>query len=335
MHALSRPDLEDVTGDDAILAMLCLSIRNMKSYGHMKKLLGVLPGVIPLVRIFKNFYYGLRHQLHLGTDNIGGVTHLHKGVEESLVYVADVFEDYFRFSGIEKQAFEGKHVLEIGPGDSLGVALMMVGLGAKQVVCVDRFFAYRDPNKERALMAALVDAAPTVAKERMNRCLDSDYRIVGDVIRYMPGVPIEMAVEKLGEIRFDYIISRAVLQHVYDIDETYACCRGLIRGGGRMIHKVDLSNLSSIELHPLQFLTYTERLWWLMSSNIGRVNRCRWPQHKATLERNRFTVEKFAPTKILSLSQVQSVRPKLRSPFWEMTDEELSILGFFVVCRAV
>jgi hypothetical protein len=105
-----------------------------------------LPGVIPLVRIAKNYYYGIRRRLRLGTYDIDGVAHLHKSVEESVAYIAEVFEDYFNFSGIEKHAFEGKHVLEIGPGDSLGVALMMVGLGAKQVVCVDRFFTYRGEN---------------------------------------------------------------------------------------------------------------------------------------------------------------------------------------------
>jgi SAM-dependent methyltransferase len=252
-----------------------------------------------------------------------------------VAYVTDVFEDYFRFSGIGQHTFEGTHVLEIGPGDSLGVALMMVGLGAKQVVCVDRFLTYRDPNKERSIMAALVDAAPPIARERMHRCLDGDHRIVGDIIRYMPDVSIEMAAEQLGEIRFDYIVSRAVLEHVYDIDKTYACCRRLIRDGGRMIHKVDLSNHSSIERHPLQFLTYTERLWRLMSSNISRVNRCRWPQHRAAIEKAGFVIEKFAPTKFFDLSQVRSIRLKLRSPFREMTDEDLSISGFFVVCRSI
>lgn len=43
----------------------------------MKKLLAVLPGVIPTVRIVKNVYYGLRHQLHMGAYNIDRVTHLH------------------------------------------------------------------------------------------------------------------------------------------------------------------------------------------------------------------------------------------------------------------
>lgn len=118
--------------------------------------------------------------------------------------MTDVFEDYFRFSGIEKQAFEGERVLEIGPGDSLGVALLMVGLGVKQVVCIDRFSTYRDPNIERAIMAAIVDAALPVANEKkVSRCLDSDHRIVGDTIRYMPDVTIEMAAEKLGAIPFD------------------------------------------------------------------------------------------------------------------------------------
>jgi hypothetical protein len=184
-------------------------------------------------------------------------------------------------------------------------------------------------------MAALVDAAPSVAKERMNRCLDSDHQIVGDVIRYILDLSFEKSAEQLGAIHFDYIISRAVLEHVYDIDKTYACRRKLICGGGRMIHKVDLSNHSSVELHPLQFLTYTERLWRLMSSNISWVNRCRWPQHRAALERSRFIIEKFAPMNILDVSQIQSIRSNLQYPFREMTDADLIINGFFVVCRAV
>lgn len=301
----------------------------------IKKRLAVLPGVIPLVRIVKNFYWGLRHCLCLGIYDVDGVTHFHKGVTESVAYVVTVFEDYFQFSNIQQQEFEGKMVLEIGPGDSLGVASLMIGLGVRQIVCIDRFFTYRDPNKERAILAALVEAAPPLAKARMNRCLDNDYGIVGDTIRYLPDLPIEKAADTIGAVRFDYIISRAVLEHVYDIEKTYACCRKLMRDGGRMIHKVDLQNHSDIELHPLQFLTYSEGLWRLMSSNISRVNRCRWPQHKAALEKNGFVVEKFEPTKMLSVSQVQSIRSRLCSPFREMTDEDLSLGGFFVLCRAV
>jgi cyclopropane fatty-acyl-phospholipid synthase-like methyltransferase len=169
----------------------------------------------------------------------------------------------------------------------------------------------------------------------MKACLDGENRIVGDVIRYIPDLPIETAFEEVGRTRFDYIVSRSVLEHVSDIDETYASCRTLIEDGGLMIHKVDLSNHSTIELHPLQFLTYSQRLWGAMSSNISRVNRARWPQHRVSIERNRFTIERFVATRLLEIAQVRSIRPQLRSPFREMTDEELRIYGFYMACRAV
>lgn len=300
-----------------------------------KKLLATLPGVIVMARILKNHLDGIRQRLHLGSYRIDGVTHLHKSIDESVAYVLDVFEDYFRYGGIDKEAVEGRKVLEIGPGDSLGVALLMAGLGAKQVVSIDRFFTYRDPTRERQILARLVDAASAGARERMKGCLDSENRIVGDTIRYIPDVPIERALEKVCRIRFDYIISRSVLEHVSDINETYACLRTLIEDGGLMIHKVDLSNHSIIEVHPLQFLTYSQRVWRAMSSNLSRVNRARWLQHRAALERNRFTIERFGVTKLLEVAQVRSIRPRLRSPFREMTDEELRIHGFYIACRAV
>lgn len=130
-----------------------------------------------------------------------------------------------------------------------------------------------------------------------------------------------------------HALSRPNLEEVTGYDATLVMLRPSIRNMTSYEYmKKRLGVLPGVT--PLQFLTYTERLWWLMPSNISRVNRCRCSQHKAALEKNRFAIEKFAPTKMLGLSQVQSIRPKLRSPFWEMTDEDLSILGFFVVCRA-
>jgi hypothetical protein len=55
----------------------------------------------------------------------------------------------------------------------------------------------------------------------------------------------------------------------------------------------------------------------------------------AALERNRFAVERFGVTKRLEVSEIRSIRPRLRPPFREMTDEELRICGFYIACRAV
>jgi hypothetical protein len=72
-----------------------------------------------------------------------------------------------------------------------------------------------------------------------------------------------------------------------------------------------------------------------MSSNISRVNRSRWPHHRAALERNGFAIERFGVTKRLPLDAIGAIRPRLAPEFRGLADEELAIYGFFMACRAV
>jgi len=166
-------------------------------------------------------------------------------------------------------------------------------------------------------------------------CIDPDGGVIGDSIRYLSDSPIERAAEPIGGGGFDIIVSRSVLEHVYDLEETYASCRRLLSTGGLMIHKVDLTNHSDVERHPLQFLTYSQLLWAFMSSNISRINRSRWPDHRASLERNRFVIEHFEVTGRYTRQQVQGIRARLASRFRTMSDDDLAIAGFFVVARGV
>lgn len=70
--------------------------------------LAAVPGVIVTARILRNHLDGIRQRLHLGSYLSDGVTHLHKSMEESVVNVLEVFEDYFRYGGIDKEAIEGR-----------------------------------------------------------------------------------------------------------------------------------------------------------------------------------------------------------------------------------
>ena len=305
------------------------------AWNKMRRFAAAVPGLVVLVRTLKNAYWGLRRRTGTGSYSIDGVAHSHMSLEESVVYVRQVFEDYVEHGGLTPEQILGARVLEIGPGDSLGVALLFVGAGASQVVAVDRFFTARDLGNERRLLAALTARQGPRARGRMQRCIGSDGQIAGTTIHYVHGIPMERAVEAIAGQRFDLIVSRSVLEHVFDIDATYASCRSLIRDGGRMVHKIDLSNHSDIERHPLQFLTYAPLTWRLMSSNISRINRCRWPQHKASMEENRFEIERFFPTRIYPPEQIGLIRSRLVRPFKEMRDEDLAIGGCFVTCRAV
>jgi len=252
---------------------------------------------------------------------------------QSLAYVHEVFDDYLRVGGFGPEGLTGSTILEIGTGDSLGVALLMIGSGALRVVCLDRFAIQRDPGAEQVLLAALAEPAPPEVQTRMRGCFNSGYPTAHGMIRRVAGLPVERASDTLTPGTFDLIVSRAVFEHVSDIEAAYVSCLRLLRPGGRMIHKVDLSGHSQVEPHPLHFLTYSDRLWAFMSSNLTRINRRRWSHHRVAILKAGFRIERFLPTAVFPRHAVDSIRPRLSSGFKDLSDEDLAIAGFFVVCR--
>src|ERR1700680_748349 len=83
-----------------------------------------------------------------------GARHAEGSIDESVAYIASVFNMYKTASGLEK--FYGR-VAEIGPGDSCGVGLMFLADGCQQVDLVDRFFSTRDEQHQQAINRALVE----------------------------------------------------------------------------------------------------------------------------------------------------------------------------------
>jgi hypothetical protein len=51
-------------------------------------------------------------------------------LSDSLSYINNVFEGYLKYAGISTPDFQDKKILEISPGDNLGVALKFLAAGA-------------------------------------------------------------------------------------------------------------------------------------------------------------------------------------------------------------
>src|SRR5947199_8669766 len=79
-------------------------------------------------------------RLALGqVTSANGSTHTGWPLERSLEYIGRAFREYLQRSGLCQGTLEGKRVLEIGPGDTLGVALKFLAAGAAEVVSLDKF----------------------------------------------------------------------------------------------------------------------------------------------------------------------------------------------------
>lgn len=252
-------------------------------------------------------------------------------------YFRQCFVDYFRVLGVAVAEIEDylrdKRVLEYGPGDVPGVAMLMVAYGARQVVCVDRFPLLQLSEKNVHVLEDLLEGLDPVKRARARQCfvdssrVDSgfdakhiDYRINS---RGLSGL--------MGNV--DLVYSRAVLEHVNDLRATVEDMTAAMRVGASAIHQVDLKSHGLHRHNRLDFLTWSSFLWHLMFSNKGVPNRLRVDQYRANVAHSGLELVLLEPTTLADDGEVVEIRPHLAKQFREISDQDLRCLGFWLVCR--
>ena len=290
-------------------------------------------------------------------DGPMGATHRRFSLDQSVGYVNEVFDDYVNYGELGDGALAGKSILELGPGDNLGVAVRLIAAGAERVVATDRFLPFRDPEQERRIYGALVAGLPPEQRDRVATAAERGQAAFGEIgIELLEQTPIEDAPRILGDSRFDLIVSRAVLEHVHDLRTAFTAMDQLLRPGGRMIHKVDLRDhgmFSEGGQNALTFLTLGDRTYrWMGEESAGLPNRVLIGWYRDELAalgyESEYLVTHFAgvdeeliPAVPLdglrpdarALAAVADVRPRLEREFRGLSDSELAISGFLVLAR--
>ncbi|GAB4468843.1 MAG: hypothetical protein OHK0044_10580 [Burkholderiaceae bacterium] len=255
--------------------------------------------------------------------------------------VADYFErcidDYLQRLKVAKtdaeQFFQDKVLLEYGPGDLPGVALLMIALGAKKVICADRFPLVRPSAFGAQVMASLLQRLPERRRARAQAALLDPERPQ----RGFRSERIQYVVQPSGlsHVRSacDLVYSRAVLEHVDDLDATFADMDAALKPRGIAIHLVDLKSHGLHGSNPLDFLTWPSWLWNLMYSQKGMPNRWRINRYRAALARTSLRVDHLEPIARYLPSQIAEVRAHLAPEFRALSDEDLSWMNFWLVAQ--
>jgi hypothetical protein len=243
--------------------------------------------------------------------------------------------DQLDLSGAEASSIlEGKRILEYGPGDALGVALLLYAHGADSVECVDRFPRHTHSEKAVGIYQAILDGLDPVRRARAARA----FKQGGNPASGFREEAIEYRVTPDGlsgrRSIYDLIVSRAVLALVNRLDRTIEDIATGLRPGGLSVHKVDLSSHGLDRYRPLDFLSWPESLYRLMYSRKGRPNRWRVDKYRELVERAGLTCKKLEPTGQVGAGEVEGLLPSLPSPFRSVPPELLSWLGFWMVLEA-
>ena len=258
--------------------------------------------------------------------------HSTQGFVES---VERYFVDYLANAGLRPEDLHGLSVLELGSGDSYGVALKFIQHGARRVVCTDRFESARSVPGETRVYRQLFESAQSEAEKRRLahalRFTDEGFVLEKSRIQQLIA-PAEQLPQYLGGEQFDLIVSRAVLEHVLDVEGVFRSIVSLLRPGGRTVHAVDFENHGLFEAQgPVYFLRFPDWLWRLASSHRGLPNRQRKSDFVKLIAKFGLTLDQMVDTRRLSAEQVRAARAYL--PQSQMSDEDVAVQGIFFTAR--
>lgn len=323
----------------------------------LKKVAGQSKTLIILHRIVDN--WRRRKAFESGqTTNAYGSTHESWSLEKSVAYINLVYREYLEYSGVTPEDFRGRRVLEVGPGDNFGVALKFLADGAAMVVSLDKFYSERNEEQQariyRELRKELNPEQAAVFDESIK--FDKELGLNKNRIKYIYGHGIEEADKILEPESFHFIVSRAVLHNVYDIDQGFDAMDRLLAPGGYMAHKIDFSDenmFSSRGMHPLTFLTIPEGIYRLMAKDSGKPNRRLVNDYRELMRKRGYDAKLFISTVVgvgalsphkekiergvdygnKTVSLIDEIRPKLALPYRKLAEEELAVAGIFLVAR--
>lgn len=294
-------------------------------------------------------------------ETMHGSTHSQKMLADSLGYIQQQFDDYLCYGQLTLQQLRGLKMLELGFGDNVGVALKFLAAGAARVVCLDKFYSWRNPEQQQKIYLALRDTLTDEEQRRFDSAIDLSQGIElnPDKLKCLYGTNLDETTELPEAEPFDVIASRAVIEEIYDPDPAFDAMDRLLATGGLMLHKIDLSDygmFSSGGLNPLTFLTISGPIYRLMAKDSGLPNRKLKSYYqqklsklgyetkilisgiignggKGDLHPHRETIANGVEYTDANLDSIKEIRPKLAAEFRHLPDEELLIDGIFVVAR--
>lgn len=278
-----------------------------------------------LAKLAPKLYVDITHQTGRG------------GKEESLqasAYFIECFQDFILQLDLKEgevnEYLKGKKILEYGPGDILGVALLFYAYGAEVVHCVDRFPLSKMSNTNVDVYKHLLESLDIESRKRA----DNAFIEKGNPISGFNTSAITYKVTKNGlsgeSGEYDLVISRSVLEHVNSLEETMLDIKRSMKENGISIHKVDLKSHGLDRYTNFDFLTWPKTIYNLMYSHKGFPNRWRINRYREIADKTKLQVKKLSPTGMLDQAELEIIILELSEEFKNISPDELSWLGFWM-----
>lgn len=248
-------------------------------------------------------------------------------------YVLQVARAYGEWLPGGFASLQGRSVLELGPGNNFGVALMLKCAGARRVAVADRFLArYQAPYHGPLYRAIRVLAAaqfPALDLAPFDAFIAGGSHASGAV--ECIEMPLENAAERHPQA-FDLVLSNAVLEHVYDPGAAARSLYAILAPGGKGYHQVDFRDHRD-NTRPLEYLLDSEADFdeQLKRRHCEDGNRFRPHELEAHLRSAGFAQPVMHANMRVAPDYLEAFLPRLRaarhSPYRAMDARLLEVIG--------
>lgn len=246
------------------------------------------------------------------------------GESDSHEYLIQVFDKHVSRANMSG-SLRGKTILEIGPGDSIGTAVIAASYGAKAILLDSGDFATTDisfyiglTNELRGRGLHPPDLSNvTSLREILDLC--SSVYLTGGVTSY----------SSIESETIDLIFSQAVLEHIdrLSFQDAMRECYRVLKPNGQASHQIDLRDHLGGGLNNLRF---SHRIWEsrLFRKSGFYTNRLRRAEMLDCFTACGFSI---VGQETRRWDTLPIGRSKLAAPFQRFDDAELTISGFAVI----
>jgi len=183
----------------------------------------------------------------------------------SPVEAADRYETFLQKTN---KRIKGSSVLIFGYGGYLGISMELLERGAKKVYLYDKYAKMN--NQKNKLLVKHYSKYLTKNKDTIIPNKIFLEVIYGDIKEFAIDNP---------DIKFDLVLSGAVLEHVEDVDKQIKTLFQLTREGGLNLHIIDLRD--HYFKYPFHMLCYKEQIWKKFLNPKSNLNRLRYNDYKS------------------------------------------------------
>lgn len=280
-------------------------------------------------RVLQALYYGSRWRLKrlLRIPEKPYAAVINTGIDEATKRYRRICETILEHLP-KPNSMVGSVVAEIGCGDCLAAADLMLGIGARHVHLIEYFPIVVTQSHCEALKPLVDD----LSLPNRGEILDTE------CIRLNPSraTAHQGLLEDIGIPEpVDLVYSFDVVEHVEDLNGFFDCCAKMLRPGGISLHKFDLSGHEYFEdpLPPLEFQTYPTWLFNLIFPKYRRAVGNFGDTIMDAMRNQGLEIIEVVPIRKADPEYLDAVWPRLRKEARLRSREIVSLLDVIVIAK--